>query len=311
MHIGRAGGSVARVADLVADVRIEHTPRRSLTLYAPTRASWVTVLPAAATLRTAITAEGVRGATVPPVRARIRVETDDAPAIEHTAIVRANQPWTEVWLRRHLAAFANRAARVTSAERAPVDEDGGALPIALNDAGAARTGSVVSPSRTRACWREPRWLPTLAPVRHALFVVVRGLRADRLIPAVNTRMSFGGFSRLAREGLLARVLVPSGRELVALATMLTGLSPEAHRIEDWTDTHDERAPTMGAMLREGGMATALFADDKCSKALGSIADTAKCGRVQGTLCDAARRSRSGSPRSGSFRSEIAGRSRSS
>lgn len=260
VHIARAGSSVARVADLVADVRIDHTPRRSLTLYAPTRASWVTVLPASATLRTAITAEGVRGANAPPVRARIRVETDGAPAIEHSEIVRASQPWSEVSL--DLAPFANRAARVSfSAEIIADDGDGGAPALALNDGGSPR-------SDVRVAFADPRVraqtapTPTLATLRHALFVVVRGLRADRVVPALHARLAQGGFARLAREGLVARAVVPSGRELPAMASMLTGLMPEEHRLEDWTDTHDERAPTVGASLREGGMATALFADDK-------------------------------------------------
>lgn len=260
VHVCRASASVARVADLVADVAINRTPRRSLTLYAPTRASWVTVLPAAATLRTAVTAEGVRGANAAPVRARIRVETDDAPPVEHSVVVRANQRWEEISL--DLARFASRAARVSfAAEALTVDEDGGVLDAPREDGGAVR-------SDVRVAFADPRVIartaaaPTLAPVRHALFVVVRGLRADRVIPAVNARWSHGGFSRLAREGLVAKVLVPSGRELPAMASMLTGLTPEGHRIEDWTDTHDDRAPTMGSLLREGGMATALFADDK-------------------------------------------------
>ncbi|MFO0563693.1 MAG: sulfatase-like hydrolase/transferase [Polyangiales bacterium] len=260
VHVCRADASVARVADLVSDVRIDRTPRRSLTLYAPTRASWVTVLPAAATLRTAVTAEGVRGANASPVRARIRVETDDAEPVEHTLIVRPNQRWEEVSL--DLARFAHRAARISFAtEVVTVDEDGGALWPARDDAGVTRAD-------VRVAFADPRVIartaaaPTLPPVRHALFVVVRGLRADRVIPQVNARLSHGGFSRLSREGLVAKVLVPSGRELPALASMLTGLTPEGHRMEDWTDTHDERAPTMGSLLREGGMATALFGDDK-------------------------------------------------
>jgi hypothetical protein len=259
VHIGRAGATVARAADLVADVRIDHTPRRSLTLYAPTRASWVTVLPSAATLRTAVTAEGIRGTNSAPIVARIRVESDDARALDHSVTVRANQPWSEVSL--DLARFSNRAVRVTfAAQVAPPDEDAGSVPL-LADGGAARAD-------VRVAFADPRVIartapaPTLAPIRHALFVVVRGLRADRVIPAVNARLSHGGFARLAREGLVARGLVPSGRELPAMASMLTGLTTEGHRMEDWTDTHDERAPTMGAMLREGGMATAMFADDK-------------------------------------------------
>jgi hypothetical protein len=260
VHVCRADASVARVADLVSDVRIDRTPRRSLTLYAPTRVSWVTVLPADATLRTAVTAEGIRGAHAGPVRARIRVETDEAEPVEHTLIVQPHQQWQEVSL--DLARFAHRAARISfAAEFVTEDRDGGSMRPLRDDAGV--TGADV-----RVAFADPRLiartapLPRLAPVRHALFVVVRGLRADRVIPQVHARLSHGGFSQMAREGLVAKVLVPSGRDLPAFASMLTGLTPEGHGIEHWTDTHDERAPTMGSLLREGGMATALFADDK-------------------------------------------------
>lgn len=255
VHVCRAGAAVARVADLVADVRIDRTPRRSLTLYPPTRASWVTVLPASATLRTAVAAEGVRGANAPPVRARIRVEVDDASPIEREVEVSANAPWTELSL--DLGPFAHKAARVSFAAMPSRDTDAGAP---TQDAGVRADVRVAfADPRVLARVEAPAALPT---VRHALFVVVRGLRVDRVLPQVHARLAAGGFQRLAREGLVARAQVASGRELPALASALTGLSPEGHRIEEWTDTHDERAPTMGSLLREGGMATALFADDK-------------------------------------------------
>jgi hypothetical protein len=256
VHVCRAGAAVARVTDLVADVRVDRTPRRSLTLYPPTRASWVTVLPASATLRTAVTAEGVRGGNVAPVRARIRIEVDDASPVEREVEVRANTPWTELSL--DLAQFAHKAARISFAAIASDDPDAGVSGSA--DAG-VRTDIRVAFADPRVIARTeaPAPLPT---ARHALFIVVRGLRVDRILPQINGRFAGGGFQRMAREGIVARAQVASGRELPALASALTGLSPDGHRIEEWTDTHDERAPTMGTLLREGGMATALFADDK-------------------------------------------------
>ncbi len=263
VHVCRAEGVVARAADLVADVRIDRTPRRSLTLYAPTRVSWVTVLPASATLRTAIAAEGVRGSVALPVLARVRVEVDDMDPIEREVRVRPGEPWSELTI--DLTPFANRAARVTFASvSAPPDEDAGnhhSDSLAGFRDGAAR-------SDVRVAFADPRVLartqPTTAlpPVRHVLFIIVRGLRSDRIFPTVSERLSHGGFSRMVREGLSARAIVPSSREVVGLSTMMTGLSPEGHRIEEWTDTLDERAPTVGSILREGGLSTALFTDDK-------------------------------------------------
>ncbi len=255
VHACRAEGVVARAADLVADVRVDRTPRRSLTLYPPTRASWVTVLPAAATLRTAVAAEGVRGGPARAALARVRIDVDDLPSIEREIPVRVGDPWRDVTL--DLGPFAHRAARIT-VEASSLDERDGGQGGPL-DASAA--------SDVRVAFADPRLLartpaaPALPGVRHALFVLVRGLRADRIVPTVHGRMTGGGFARMTREGVVARAVAPSGHELASLATMLTGLSPQAHRIEQWTDTLDERAPTVGSIARESGVATGLFTDD--------------------------------------------------
>lgn len=275
VHLTREAGVVTRCSDLVADVRVGASPRRALTLFAPTRLSWVTVLTGQSTLRTAAAAEGVHGSQQHSIRGRIRIEADDVPSLEDVFSVDPGSSWSERSL--SLSAFAGRAVRISFAAEA-LDLEGQPLPpppTVPPPAPSARDRVVTAanapaPARddTRLAFSDPRLVtrpaPSFAPPppsRHALLVVVRGLRADRLLPAVSSRLN-SGFARMAREGLVARALSPSMDELSALASLVTGLRPETHRVVEWTDTHDERAPTLGSLLREGGVATGLFTDDQ-------------------------------------------------
>ncbi len=230
-----------RTADLVSDVRSEGAPRRALTLYAPTSLSAVTVIPPAAELRAAFSAEGIRGRSrAQTVAARVRIEADGIEPIEREISVTAGSPWQE--LRLDLSAVGGRATRLSVSAR-----EGGDTRLAIAEPRLiARTDVPPTPP---------------PPVRHVVLLVVRGARYDRFAPTVSPRFTAGGFARLAREGLVARAIAPSPHELAAFASAVTGLPADVHGLFEDTDTIDEAAPTVAARLRDAGVATAAFSDD--------------------------------------------------
>lgn len=233
--------ATVRVNDLVADVRADGSPRRAFTLYSPTRVTVVTVIPSAGRFRAALAAEGIRGTHRPStVRARVRVEADGVGTIEREVAVTAGAHWSDLDI--DLGAVAGRTARLTF--------------------------SAIDGGDTRLAMAEPRilsWSTAVPPsppaVRRVVLIVIRGARYDRFAPMVSPRFTAGGFTRLAREGLLARAVAPAPRELSAFASAVTGLSADVHGMLEVTDTLDEAAPTVAATLRDAGVATAAFSDD--------------------------------------------------
>lgn len=242
VHLARDGTPAVRTSDLVADVRAGGPPRRALTIYSPTVLSTTTVIPARATLRAALSAEGIHGSRPGSVRASIRVEADDKPSVDFRAEMTAGASWREVSL--DLSSLAGKAARITVAA-----EGGGDTRLAIADPRIVVTRNDAS-------------VLSLPPVRHVLMVVVRGARMDRFLPVLSPRLNAGGFAKLMREGIVAAALAPSPRALAALASAVTGLPADVHGMAEWTDTLDEEAPTVAALLREAGVATAGFSDDR-------------------------------------------------
>jgi hypothetical protein len=240
VHLASGEATPARASDLVADVRADGPPRRALTLYAPTRLSIATVIPAQATLRAALSAEGIRGGARGTVSARIRIEADGEPAVELHQELSVGARWREVSL--DLSALAGKAARISVAA-----EEGGDTRLAIAD--------------PRLVGRVERARATPPAVRRVLMLVVRGARFDRFAPEVSSRFAGGGFARMAREGLVAQAVAPSPRSLASLASVVTGLPAEMHGMLELTDTLDEDAPTVGGLLREAGVTTASFSDE--------------------------------------------------
>lgn len=258
VHIARDEQIVARVTDLVADVRIDRTPRRALTFYAPTRLSWVTVLPAHARLRASIAAEGTRGTIARSVRSRVLVETDDMTPLQSELSVRAGSPWQDLSL--DLQAFANKTVRITLAAEFLPEEQNAELPF-IADVPVPREDTRLAFADPQIVSDPPAPHQNTVQSRHCLFVVVRGLREDRILPVPNERLTTGTFARLLREGAVYRAVASTTRPLASVATMMTGLLPQTHGLQELTDTLDETAPTLASILRDGGVATGLFTDD--------------------------------------------------
>lgn len=103
---------------------------------------------------------------------------------------------------------------------------------------------------------------------HVVFIVLRGARADRFIPALSPHLSQGGFARLMVYSCGAAMAV-TPRALGALASAATGLPPEVHGMVEFTDVLSDEAPAVGATLHAAGVSTAMFSDDRWLEGLGA------------------------------------------
>lgn len=231
--------AVQRASDLLADVRAGGEPRRSLTLFSPGALQLHFSLGRPARLRAALAAQGPSGAAAGTVQATLRVEADGRPAVEVAQTLTAGEPWHDVDV--DLSPLQGRPVRLSlRAERGRDNR------VALGE-----PRLVFTPHPARA---------TTTP-RRALVVVLRGARADRFLPQLSTRFTGQGFERALRDSARLLALGASYRPVAALASVLTGLPAELHRVQEYTDTLNEGAPTLADALRDAGVATALFTDD--------------------------------------------------
>ena len=115
VHLARRSVEPARVADLVADVSVERTPRRALAFYAPTRLAAVMVMPPSALWTASLAAESPRGGVdaPAPVTAVLRAEADGEAPIEERVEVTPNRPWHES--RIDLSSLAGKPVRLSVA----------------------------------------------------------------------------------------------------------------------------------------------------------------------------------------------------
>jgi len=247
VHLARRAVEPARVADLLADVAVERTPRRALAFYAPTRLAAVMVMPPSALWTASLAAESPRGGvdTPAPVTAVLRAEADGETPIEERIEIAANRPWHES--RIDLSSLAGKPVR---------------LSLAAEGAETARL-AVASPSlRYRAqLGVERAEAPRRPLVRHVVLVVVRGLRSDRLLPSLSARLNAGGFSRMLEQGTAAVARASAPREFTALVSATTGLSADIHRVSELTDALDDEAPTLAGQVLASGIGTEAWTDD--------------------------------------------------
>ncbi|MFO0624717.1 MAG: sulfatase-like hydrolase/transferase [Polyangiales bacterium] len=238
-----------RCVELVSDVTAGGTPRRALTLYAPTELSTLQVLPERAVWRMSLASEAPRGAARAsrPVMATIRAEADGVAVIERRVEVAPNVAWRDLAL--DLSTLGGRPARLSvradRPENLPPDE-----PFDVRLAVAAprlERAAVTAPARsTRA--------------RHVVMVVLRGARLDRFVPQLSTRFT-GGFATMVREGLTAQVTTGSVRAWAALQTAATGIAADQHGLQEVTDLLSDEAPTPGTVLAEHAIQTAVYTDE--------------------------------------------------
>lgn len=239
----------ARCVELVSDVTAGGTPRRALTLYAPTELSTLQVLPERAVWRMSLASEAPRGATRDPrpVVATIRAEADGAAVIERRVEVAPNLAWRDLAL--DLSSLGGRAARLSvrasRPEGAPATEP---FDVRL---------AVAAPRLERSVTAPP---PRAPRARHVVMVVLRGARLDRFLPRLSPRFT-GGFATMAREGLTAEATTGALRAWAALQTAATGIAADQHGLQEQTDLLSEEAPTLGSVLAEHPVQTAAFTDE--------------------------------------------------
>lgn len=239
----------ARCVELVNDVTVGGTPRRALTLYAPTELSTLQVLPERAVWRMSLASEAPRGAARDPrpVVATIRAEADGAAVIERRVEVAPNLAWRDLAL--DLSTLGGRAARLSVRASSPEDAPAGE-PFDVRLAVAApRLERAVAVAPTRA-----------ARTRHVVMVVLRGARLDRFLPRLSPRFP-GGFATMVREGVAAEVTTGALRAWAALQTAATGIAADQHGLQEPTDLLSEEAPTLGTVLAEHPVQTAAYTDE--------------------------------------------------
>lgn len=247
VHLARRPVEPARVADLVADVAVEREPRRALVFYAPTRLAAVMVAPSAARWTASLAAESPRGGVdaPEPVTAVLRAEADGIAPVEARVEVAPNRPWRDAQL--DLAPLAGYPVRLSIAA-----EGGDEARLAVASPALRHRGQLGA---------EREGAPPRSLVRHVVMVVVRGLRSDRLLPAVAPRLAGGGFARMLAEGTAAVARAPAPREFTALVSATTGLPADVHRVTELTDALDDEAPTLAEQLAAGGVSVEAFTDD--------------------------------------------------
>jgi hypothetical protein len=247
IHLAHGAAPPARVADLLNDVSVEHTPRRALTFYSPTRLSSVMILPTGAVWTASLAAEGPRGARPPaPVTAVLRAEADSEEPVETRVTVTPNEPWRDTVL--DLSRFANRPVRLTLAAEGEFES----------------RLAVANPMLRYHPWRMPASNGATnapSPIRQIVLIVVRGLRSDRFLPVLSPRLTANGFARMMRGGTIARAQSPALREFTALISTTTGLAADVHHVSEITDALDEDAPTLMKTLQTAGIRTRAYTDD--------------------------------------------------
>lgn len=239
----------ARCVELVSDVTAGGTPRRALTIYAPTELSTLQVLPERAVWRMSLASEAPRGATrdLRPVVATIRAEADGAAVIERRVEVAPNLAWRDLAL--DLSTLGGRAARLSVRASRPDDAPAG-VPFDVRLA-------VAAPRLERTLTAPP---PRAPRARHVVMVVLRGARLDRFLPRLSPRFT-GGFATMMREGVAAEVTTGALRAWAALQTAATGIAADQHGLQESTDLLSEEAPTLGTVLAEHPVQTAAFTDE--------------------------------------------------
>lgn len=91
---------------------------------------------------------------------------------------------------------------------------------------------------------------------NVLWIVLDGLRADRVGCYGHDRAATPNLDALARDGLMAEIAIAqSGWSLPSYATMLTGLYPSEHGLMCTCDTLRDDVPTLPAVLSSAGFQT--------------------------------------------------------
>jgi arylsulfatase A-like enzyme len=227
-------------ADVLTDASVGGRSLRALSLRAPGFARCSCFVPADATLETSLATVGGGDAEV---EARI-VRDRHPPVLLGTAHVAGGGGEWASW----------------------------SLPVAgLDGYGALASVELVvkrAPKGTRVLFGQPRIvgaaaLPTVpSPRARGVLLVVLGSTSAKALAPWGGPHAVPELSRLAAGGSLGMAnRAPSSLGSAVVASMLTGLPPSAHGLDDTERSLVETVTTLQQACRQGGVATAMFTAD--------------------------------------------------
>lgn len=220
--------------DVVSDVVLDGTPRRSIVLRAPATVRCPMRPAPDARLRLALGFWGTGRGT-----AEVRVVADGEPPVK-LAERRISGGAGATWVPMNID-LGGHTSQVVALE--------------LNALESSRGGRVVfgDPAVVRA---EP--LPRTPEARTVVLVVASGLERRHVPPWGPT----GGLTAVGdlarRASAFSTYRVPSTVPAAVMASLLTGLSPRAHAVEDPAARLAESVRTLSEMFKEAGGRTAMF-----------------------------------------------------
>jgi arylsulfatase A-like enzyme len=221
--------------DIVTDVALDAKPRRSVVLRAPSTLRCPVRLSPDATLRVALGFWGSgRGS------AEVRVVTDGAPPVElsqRRITGGSGATWVplEIPLREH-------AGRVAALELSALESSRGGR-VVFGDPIIARASATV---------------PRVPEARAVVIVIAAGLER-RHVPPWGPTGGLAAVGELARQGAaFSGYRVPSTVTSAVVASLLTGLAPRAHGLEDPAARLPASVRTLSEMFKEAGGRTAMF-----------------------------------------------------
>ncbi|MCU0687713.1 MAG: sulfatase-like hydrolase/transferase [Polyangiaceae bacterium] len=221
--------------DVAQNVALKGVPHRALALRAPGRVRCALGLAKGARLRASV---GVLGAGEGDAEARLEAE-GEAPILLRTEHVSGGDQAS--WVDWDLPLDAREGRVVTLELSAPAGARGAR--VIFGDP------TVVAPSVTDA--RAPR-------ARAAVVVVLTGVDPARLPPFAPDK-PLPTFDALAREGVVFQAhRSPTSVTSGAMASLVTGLSPRQHALEDAYARLPASLPTLATLARDASAHTAMF-----------------------------------------------------
>lgn len=222
--------------DIVSDVILGGEARRSIVLRSPSRVR-CTVRPALDTrLETSVGYWGNgRGSAIVRI-----LEDGESPVVAAERVVQggASAAWGSLSI--DLSPFAGRVV---------------ALELGTGESASGGRVAFGEPVVTKPLSHQARSVPRARGV-----VVVVGAGLDRrMIPPWGSASTLSGISRLARDGVaFDRYRAPTTVVSAVMASLLTGVSPRAHGLQDPESCVDDELRLLGERAREASVHAAMF-----------------------------------------------------
>lgn len=209
--------------------------RRPLALRVPSALRCFLAMPGNSRFRASV---ALLGAGEGEVEVRLAEEGQPAQVLKTLRVLGGERPsWTELDLPTHAHAGKLATLEVVASQGSPGSR------LLLGD------------PRILVGGTPPRTVPRAKAV---VVVVVSSLNPERLPPWAPDR-PLPTFDALSREGaIFERYRVPSSLATSVVASLMTGLSPRQHTVEDGFARIPESLPTLATLARDASVRTAMF-----------------------------------------------------